>query len=205
MLRKSRGILSAVFNGQRARIQLGMKHFWCAHVLHLIWSSFGIFRNEKMEFHGTLTASKFDLFHLKHFEARPMWYGLGYKKLFFFFIPSINWFVYDYVCRLDYAAACSIRLICIWMFDHFHMQDYDYYDRYDESREMFDRRYSGMGNSSMRSSGRDFVPMGRRDPMPMPPPLRGMSSSNSMRSSGGYDTMFSRRTPPRSSNGGRFR
>lgn len=85
-------------------------------------------------------------------------------------------------------------------------KDYDYYDRYDESREMFDRRYSSMGNSGMRSSGRDFVPMGRRDPMPMPPPLRGMSGNNSMRSSG-YDSMFSRRTPPRSSNGlgGRYR
>lgn len=52
--------------------------------------------------------------------------------------------------------------------------------------------------------------MGRRDPMPMPPTLgsglRSLSSSNSMRGSSGYDSMFSRRTPPRSSNGlGRFR
>lgn len=51
--------------------------------------------------------------------------------------------------------------------------------------------------------------MGRRDPMPMPPALggmRGLSGSNSMRGSSGYDSMFSRRTPPRSSNGlGRFR
>lgn len=63
----------------------------------------------------------------------------------------------------------------------------------------------------MRSSGRDFIPMGRRDPMPLPPSLGGGSlrglSSNSMRGSSGYDSMFSRRTPPRSSNGlgGRFR
>lgn len=56
--------------------------------------------------------------------------------------------------------------------------------------------------------------MGRRDPMPIPPTLggaggggmRGLSGSNSMRGSSGYDSMFSRRTPPRSSNGlGRFR
>lgn len=86
------------------------------------------------------------------------------------------------------------------------MQDYDYYDRYDDNRDLFDRRYSGMGNSGMRSSGRDFIPVGRRDPMPLPPSLgggslRGLSSSNSMRGSSGYDSMFSRRTPPRSSNG----
>lgn len=61
--------------------------------------------------------------------------------------------------------------------------------------------------------GRDFLPpMGRRDPMPLPPPLgsgsmRGLSSSSgpSMRSaasvSSSYDAVFSRRTPPRSSNG----
>lgn len=67
-------------------------------------------------------------------------------------------------------------------------------------------------NSGMRSGGRDFIPMGRRDPMPLPPSLggnmRGMGN-NSMRggSSVGYDSMFSRRTPPRSGNGlgGRFR
>lgn len=46
--------------------------------------------------------------------------------------------------------------------------------------------------------------------MPMPPTLgggmRGLSGSNSIRGSSGYDSMFSRRTPPRSSNGlGRFR
>lgn len=98
------------------------------------------------------------------------------------------------------------------------MQDtYDYYDRYEESRDLFERRYSSMGG--MR--GRDFLPpMGRRDPMPLPPPLgsssmRGLGSSSSggggggpsMRSSGGsvkssYDAVFSRRSPPpRSSNG----
>lgn len=61
--------------------------------------------------------------------------------------------------------------------------------------------------------GSDFLPpMGRRDPMPLPPPLgsgsmRGLSSSSgpSMRSaasvSSSYDAVFSRRTPPRSSNG----
>lgn len=91
------------------------------------------------------------------------------------------------------------------LFLYFHsIQDYDYYDRYDDNRDLFDRRYSGMGNSGMRSSGRDFIPMGRRDPMPLPPSLgggsmRGLSSSNSMRGSSGYDSMFSRRTPPRSS------
>lgn len=69
---------------------------------------------------------------------------------------------------------------------------------------------------------RDFLPMGRRDPMPLPPPLGGGSmrslggggggSGNSMRSGGGsgggggYDSVFSRRSPQRgSSNGmGRF-
>lgn len=70
------------------------------------------------------------------------------------------------------------------------------------------------GNSGgMRSSGRDFIPMGRRDPMPLPPSLgggslRGLGGSNSLRGSsgGGYDSVFSRRTPPRSGNGlGRFR
>lgn len=36
--------------------------------------------------------------------------------------------------------------------------------------------------------------------------MRGLSGSNSIRGSSGYDSMFSRRTPPRSSNGlGRFR
>lgn len=69
----------------------------------------------------------------------------------------------------------------------------------------------------MRS--RDFLPpMGRRDPMPLPPPLgggsmRGLGGSSvsggggpSMRSSvstkSSYDAVFSRRSPPpRSSNG----
>lgn len=74
----------------------------------------------------------------------------------------------------------------------------------------------------MGMRGRDFLPpMGRRDPMPLPPPLGGASmrslgggggsSGNSMRSGGGsggggYDAVFSRRSPTRgSSNGmGRF-
>lgn len=85
----------------------------------------------------------------------------------------------------------------------------------------------GSGNSSsMRGGGgggggRDFIPM-RRDPMPLPPSLGsmrgmsggGLSGNNSLRgvsggnggNSGGYDSVFSRRSPPRSGNGiGRFR
>lgn len=84
---------------------------------------------------------------------------------------------------------------------------------------MFERRYSGMG---MR--GRDFLPpMGRRDPMPLPPPLGGSSMRSlgsgggpsgggslggSMRggvgssSVGGYDSVFSRRSPPRGGGNG---
>lgn len=78
----------------------------------------------------------------------------------------------------------------------------------------------------MGMRGRDFLPpMGRRDPMPLPPPLGGSSmrslggggGSSSMGSSmrsgsgggggGGYDSVFSRRSPPsRSGNGmNRFR
>lgn len=70
----------------------------------------------------------------------------------------------------------------------------------------------------MGMRGRDFLPpMGRRDPMPLPPPLGGGSmrgSNNSMRGSsggigglgGGFDSMFSRRSPQRSGNGmNRFR
>ena len=66
--------------------------------------------------------------------------------------------------------------------------------------------------------GRDFLPpMGRRDPMPLPPPLGGGSmrsigggggggGSNSMRGGGGsgiggYDSVFSRRSPSRGGNG----
>lgn len=73
-----------------------------------------------------------------------------------------------------------------------------YYDRYDDARDLFERRYS----SGMR--GRDF-PM-RREPMPMPPmPMRG--SSGSMR--GDFPPMsremFTRRSPPRGVGmGGRF-
>lgn len=68
-----------------------------------------------------------------------------------------------------------------------------------------------MGNSSgMRGGGRDFLPIGRRDPMPLPPSLGGGSlrglGGNSMRGGSAYDSVFSRRTPPRSGNGlGRFR
>lgn len=98
---------------------------------------------------------------------------------------------------------------------------YDYYDRYDDNRDLFERRYSGMGNSNgMRgaggNSGRDFMPMGRREPMPLPPTLgagsvrgnpnnsmRGMSANSG--SGGGYDTVFSRRSPPRGNGMGRFR
>lgn len=62
---------------------------------------------------------------------------------------------------------------------------------------MFERRYSGMRGA------RDF-PMGRREPMPIPPLMRGGGGNNggpgSMR--GNYDPMFSRRSPPRNNNGG---
>lgn len=54
---------------------------------------------------------------------------------------------------------------------------------------------------------RDFPPppLSRRDPMPLPPPLSGSLRGGSL--SRGYDSMFSRRSPPpsRGSNGmGRY-
>lgn len=67
-----------------------------------------------------------------------------------------------------------------------------------------------MGGGGSRS-GRDFMPIGRRDPMPLPPSLgsRGLGGSSLRGSSsgvGGFESVFSRRTPPRSGNGmGRFR
>lgn len=36
------------------------------------------------------------------------------------------------------------------LFFYFVTQDYDYYDRYEDSRDLFDRRYSGMSSSGMR-------------------------------------------------------
>lgn len=50
-------------------------------------------------------------------------------------------------------------------------------------------------------SGRDFLPPPpippRREPLPPLPPLRGsMRDSYSRGSSSGYDSMFSRRSPP---------
>lgn len=87
-------------------------------------------------------------------------------------------------------------------------QDYDYYDRYDDRSDLFERRYSSMGGSSR---SRDFMPLGRRDPMPLPPSLGGRSSGlgSSLRgssNSSNFDreldrSVFSRRTPPRSGNG----
>ncbi|XP_016955984.1 RNA-binding protein lark [Drosophila biarmipes] len=76
-------------------------------------------------------------------------------------------------------------------------RDYDYYDRrFEDSRDLYERRYQ-------TSRMRDFPPppISRREPMPLPPPLSGSLRSCSV--SRGYDTMFSRRSPPppRSSNG----
>lgn len=71
----------------------------------------------------------------------------------------------------------------------------------------------GGGSSGPSRSSRDFMPIGRRDPMPLPPSLggsRGLGNS-SLRGSGGggvgaFESVFSRRSPPRSGNGmGRFR
>lgn len=80
--------------------------------------------------------------------------------------------------------------------------DYDYYDRrFDDSRDLFERRYQS-------SRMRDFPPppLSRREPMPLPPTLSGSLRGSSI--SRGYDSMFSRRSPPpptRSSNGlGRY-
>lgn len=68
----------------------------------------------------------------------------------------------------------------------------------------------------MGMRGRDFLPpMGRRDPMPLPPPLGSSSmrslggvSSRSMGSGGsaaGYDAVFSRRSPSRGASNGMSR
>lgn len=79
---------------------------------------------------------------------------------------------------------------------------YDFYDRrFDDGRDLFERRFgSGMG---MR--GRDFLPppLGRRDPLPPLPPLgmRGLATANGSSMRAGYDTMFSRRSPPRNNLG----
>ncbi|CAD7081151.1 unnamed protein product [Hermetia illucens] len=78
-------------------------------------------------------------------------------------------------------------------------RDYDYYDRrYDDGRDLFERRYS---SSRMRDPFPP-PPMARREPMPLPPPLGGSGLRSSSSLSRGYDSMFSRRSPPpRSSNG----
>lgn len=138
------------------------------------------------------------------------------------------------ICKANFGAFYPLNRYSqtiehrtnLYGFHKIYLQDYDYYerDRYDDNRDLFERRYSGMGSgnsSSLRGAGgnggRDFVPM-RREPMPLPPSLgsmRGMGgfSGNSLMrgisgssggNSGGYDSVFSRRSPPRSGNG-RFR
>uniref|UniRef100_A0A6B2EFP6 Putative rna-binding protein lark-like isoform x1 n=1 Tax=Phlebotomus kandelakii TaxID=1109342 RepID=A0A6B2EFP6_9DIPT len=101
-----------------------------------------------------------------------------------------------------------------------------YYDRrYDDGRDLFERRYSGMGamrggggSGSGLGGGREFGgmgSMGRREPLPPLPPLGrsggsggGGSGLGSMRGSlsggngAGYDSMFSRRSPPRGGSNG---
>uniref|UniRef100_A0A1B0GMB6 Uncharacterized protein n=1 Tax=Phlebotomus papatasi TaxID=29031 RepID=A0A1B0GMB6_PHLPP len=98
-----------------------------------------------------------------------------------------------------------------------------YYDRrYDDGRDLFERRYSGMGamrggggSGSGLGGGRDFGgmgSMGRREPLPPLPSLgrsgSGGGSLGSMRGSlsggngAGYDSMFSRRSPPRGGSNG---
>uniref|UniRef100_U5EZM9 Putative rna-binding protein lark n=1 Tax=Corethrella appendiculata TaxID=1370023 RepID=U5EZM9_9DIPT len=76
---------------------------------------------------------------------------------------------------------------------------FDYYDRYDDARDLFERRYGG----GMRG-GRDFPISslrGGRD-MPIPPPLmRGRGSDNGRPSP--FDSIFSRRSPGRGG-GNRF-
>nr|CAI5858756.1 unnamed protein product [Callosobruchus analis] len=85
-----------------------------------------------------------------------------------------------------------------------------YYDRrYDDSRDLYERRYSAMGRESARSaSGRDFMPPPpmppRREPLPPMPSigLRGASSGTSSMREATFSSrssdygMFSRRSPP---------
>nr|XP_029724534.1 uncharacterized protein LOC115264690 isoform X2 [Aedes albopictus] len=70
---------------------------------------------------------------------------------------------------------------------------FDYYDRYDDPRDLFERRYG--------IRGRDFPPLRSREPMPPIPPLMRRSAVESSRSSQ-YDSIFSRRTPPPPSRNG---
>uniref|UniRef100_A0A8W7P096 Uncharacterized protein n=1 Tax=Anopheles coluzzii TaxID=1518534 RepID=A0A8W7P096_ANOCL len=71
---------------------------------------------------------------------------------------------------------------------------FDYYDRYEDPRDLFERRYG--------IRGRDFPPM-RREPMPPIPPLMRRSVTESSRaSSSSYEAIFSRRTPPPASRNG---
>lgn len=86
-----------------------------------------------------------------------------------------------------------------------------YYDRrYDESRDLFERRYPGMpprGDMGMRGARGDFLPpppLPRREPLP-PMPSIGLRGPMTRDSSGfGRGTsdygMFSRRSPPTSTN-----
>lgn len=117
------------------------------------------------------------------------------------------------------------RWAVFWLLSGEFLQDsYDsYYDRrYDDGRDLFERRYSGMGamrggggSGSGLGGGRDFGgmgSMGRREPLPPLPSLgrsgSGGGSLGSMRGSlsggngAGYDSMFSRRSPPRGGSNG---
>ncbi|XP_055593112.1 RNA-binding protein lark [Uranotaenia lowii] len=71
---------------------------------------------------------------------------------------------------------------------------FDYYDRYEDPRDLFERRYG--------IRGRDFPPLRAREPMPPIPPLMRRSGVESSRSSSVYDPIFSRRSPPPSSRNG---
>nr|CAH7756972.1 unnamed protein product [Callosobruchus chinensis] len=86
-----------------------------------------------------------------------------------------------------------------------------YYDRrYDDSRDLYERRYSAMGRDggARGSSGRDFMPPPpmppRREPLPPMPSigLRGASSGTSSLRDATFSSrssdygMFSRRSPP---------
>jgi len=84
-----------------------------------------------------------------------------------------------------------------------------YYDRnrFDESREIFDRRFPPLPPRDLGPSlrGRDFLPPPplppRRDPLPPPPPLGLRGPSSSLRDTPSFDRgssdygIFSRRSP----------
>ncbi|XP_077299304.1 RNA-binding protein lark isoform X2 [Arctopsyche grandis] len=77
----------------------------------------------------------------------------------------------------------------------------NYYDRYDSSRDLFERRYPAMGGGrgsdrgAMGGRGEFMTPPMRRDQHSMPPMPPMPRSMGAMRTS--YDSMFSRRSPPR--------